>query len=110
NTATIKRLPTPHTSTNHRHRSIHKLRRISRHLVHIQPELAEAATSVIHMLNQDRIPVVAEISIQPLNVDKLLDNLRLSAKQAVALMATRGRQTHVKHHSVTFSARRSPHL
>src|SRR5699024_7116041 len=97
-------------STNHRHRSIHKLRRITRNLMHVQPELAEAATSVIHMLNQDRIAIVTEIPIQALNVDKLLNNLRLSTKQAVALMPARGRQTHIKHDRVTLSARCSPHL
>src|SRR5699024_71727 len=82
----------------------------TRHLVHIQPELAEATTSVIHMLNQDRIAIVTEIPIQTLHVDKLLQNLRLSTKQAVALMTTRGRQTHVKHDRVPLSARCSPHL
>src|SRR5699024_6035211 len=56
------------------------------------------------------IAIVAEIPIQALNVDKLLNNLSLSTKQTVALMATRGRQTHIKHHRVTLSARRSPHL
>src|SRR5699024_1930111 len=110
NTATIKRLPTTNTSANHRHRSIHKLRIITRHLVHIQPELAEAATSIIHMLNQDRITIVTEIAIQALHVDKLLNNLRLGTEQAVALMATGGRQPHVKHDSVALSARCSPHL
>src|SRR5699024_1103360 len=110
NTATIKRLPTANTSTNHRHRSIHKLRRITRHLVHIQPELAEATTSVIHMLNQDRIAIMTKIPIQTLHVDKLLQNLRLSTKQTVALMPTRGRQTHIEHHSVPLSTRCSPHL
>src|SRR5699024_3210473 len=74
------------------------------------PELAEAATRVIHMLNQDRVAIMAEIPIQALHVDKLLNNLRLSTKQAVALMTTRGRQTHIKHHSVPLSTRRSPHL
>src|SRR5699024_6584798 len=108
--ATIKRLPTPHTSANHCHRSIHKLRRVTCHLVHIQPELAEAATSVIHMLNQDGIAIVAEIPIQALNVDKFLNNLSLSTEQTVALMATGGRQTHVKHDRVPLSSRRSPHL
>src|SRR5699024_8906147 len=110
NAATIKRLPTANTSANHRHRSINKLGRISRHLMHIQPELAEATTGVIHMLNQDRIAIVAEIPIQALHVDKLLQNLRLGTEQTVALMATRGRQTHIKHDSVTLSARCSPHL
>src|SRR5699024_2067082 len=56
------------------------------------------------------IAIVAEIPIQALNVDKLLNNLSLSTEQAVALMPTRGRQTHIKHHSVPLSARRSPHL
>src|SRR5699024_4494167 len=110
NTATIKRLPTANTSANHRHRSIHKLRRITRNLVHIQAELTEAATSVIHMLNQDRVAIVTEIPIQALHVDKLLNNLRLSTKQTVTLMTARGRQTHIKHDSVTLSARCSPHL
>src|SRR5699024_2147234 len=110
NTATIKRLPTANTSTNHRHRSIHKLRRITRNLVHVQAELAEATTCIIHMLNQDRIAIVTEISIQALNVDKLLNDLRLSTEQTVTLMPTRGRQTHIKHDSVTLSARCSPHL
>src|SRR5699024_1012233 len=100
NTATVKRLPTSHASTNHCHRCIHKLRRIARHLVHIQTELAEATAGVIHMLNQDRIAVMAKIAIQALYVDKLLNDLRLSAKQAVALMATGGRQPHVKHDRV----------
>src|SRR5699024_8128106 len=50
------------------------------------------------------------IPIQALHVDKLLQNLRLSTKQAVALMTTRGRQTHIKHDSVTLSTRCSPHL
>src|SRR5699024_5211856 len=110
NTATIKRLPTSHASTNHCHRSIHKLGRIARHLVHIQPELAEATTRIIHMLNQDRIAIVAEIAIQALNVDKLLNNLSLSTEQTVALMPARGRQTHIKHHGVPLSTRCSPHL
>src|SRR5699024_1430720 len=110
NTATIKRLPTANASTNHRHRSVNKLRRISRNLVHIQPELAEATTGIIHVLNQDRVAIVAEIPIQALHVDKLLNNLSLSTKQAVTLMATRSRQPHVKHHRVPLSARRSPHL
>src|SRR5699024_113206 len=65
---------------------------------------------IIHMLNQDRIAIVTEIPIQPLYVDKLLNNLRLGTEQAVALMATRGRKTHIKHDSVTLSARCSPHL
>src|SRR5699024_5633534 len=102
--------PTSHASTNHRHRSIHKLRRITRHLVHIQTELAEATAGIIHMLNQDRVAIVAEIAIQALHVDKLLNNLSLSTEQAVTLMATRSRQAHIKHHSVPLSARRSPHL
>src|SRR5699024_2035473 len=103
-------MPTANTSTNHRHRSVHKLRRITRHLMHIQPELAETTTGIIHVLDQDRIAIVAEITIQALNVDKLLDDLRLSTKQAVALMTTRGRQTHIKHDRMPLSARRSPHL
>src|SRR5699024_3328970 len=110
NTATVKRLPTSHASTNHCHRSVNKLRRVTCHLVHIQPELAEAATSVIHMLNQDRIAVMAKIAIQALNVDKLLNDLSLSTEQTVALMPARGRQTHVKHHGVPLSTRRGPHL
>src|SRR5699024_6005076 len=56
------------------------------------------------------IAVMAKIAIQALNVDKLLNNLRLGTEQAVALMTTRGRQTHVKHDRVTLSTRRSPHL
>src|SRR5699024_5438442 len=110
NTATIKRLPTANTSANHRHRSIHKLRRITRNLVHIQPELAEATTCIIHMLNQDRIAIVTEIPIQALHVDKLPQNLRLGTEQAVALMTTRGRKTHIKQDRVPLSARCSPHL
>src|SRR5699024_4359336 len=102
--------PTPHASTNHCHRSVHKLRRISRHLVHVQTELAEATTCIIHMLNQDRVSIVTEITIQALYVDKLLNDLRLSTEQAVALMPTRGRQAHVKHDRVPLSTRRSPHL
>src|SRR5699024_8117801 len=98
NTATVKRLPTANTSANHRHRSVHKLRRITRNLVHIQAELTEATTSVIHMLNQDRIAIMAKIAIQALYVDKLLNNLRLGTEQTVALMPARGRQTHIKHH------------
>src|SRR5699024_513790 len=86
------------------------LRRVTCHLVHIQPELAEATTGIIHVLNKDRIAIVTEIPIQALNVDKLLNDLRLSTEQAVTLMATRGRQTHIKHHSVPLSSRRSPHL
>src|SRR5699024_10899894 len=62
------------------------------------------------MLNQDRITIVTEIAIQALHVDKLLNNLRLGTEQAVALMATGGRQPHVKHDSVALSARCSPHL
>src|SRR5699024_4704423 len=103
-------LPTANTSANHRHRSVHKLRRITRNLVHIQAELTEATTSVIHMLNQDRIAIMAKIAIQALYVDKLLNNLRLGTEQTVALMATGGRQTHIKHHRVPLSARCSPHL
>src|SRR5699024_7251073 len=64
----------------------------------------------IHMLDQDRIAIVTEIAIQTLNVDKLLNNLRLGTEQAVALMTTRGRQTHIKHDRVTLSARCSPHI
>src|SRR5699024_4844112 len=107
---TIERLSTSHASTNHCHRSIHKLRRIARHLVHIQPELAEATAGVIHVLNQNGVAIVAEIPIQALYVDKLLNDLRLGTEQAVALMATGSRQTHVKHDRVPLSARCSPHL
>src|SRR5699024_8306625 len=56
------------------------------------------------------IAVMAKIAIQALNVDKLLNDLRLGTEQTVALMPARGRQTHVKHDRVALSARRSPHL